>query len=715
MSTRDFTANVISATKVVPDGNFKDSKASGIWDINEALDLIKGGNWPNAANVNPAAFVDALFSTDLYVGNGGAKTITNDINLSNSGGLVWTKTRSVADNHRLTDTARGAGKGLDASNNYAEWTANPSAGSPSGVSSFNSNGFVSDLSHSFFNNEDVVSWTFRKQPKFFDVVTYTGNGNSSNTISHNLGSIPGFVVVKRTNDTGDWHTAARQSNGSYIHGNASYPTALNLTSAGNAVTSTNGASDMSLTSTTFDAKKINGYNSHNGSGNLTNINGATYVAYLFAHHDDDGGFGAAGDQDIIKCGSYTGNGNATGPVVDLGFEPQWLLVKDATSTNDWFIWDVMRGFPANVANSLVSLNPNTADAEQAEYGTAPQPTGFQVTDNNAAINTNNNTYIYMAIRRGGMQTPTAASSVFSIDTIGSGAPYFDSNHIVDMALVKSAGASGDWYNYARPIGEKYLATNTTAAEASASEAGFDFMDGHIDANWGGTDAHSWMWKRARGYFDVVAYKGTGTAGLTVNHNLGVAPEMTWVKRRDSATNWRVNVAALGTDGQDSPSLRLNLNNAAEDDNGSYFGNNNSGGYSAPTSSVLTFGGHGDVNASGGSYIAYLFATVAGVSKIGTYTGNDGTTNVDCGFTNGASFVLIKKTNGNNNWFVFDSTRGMGTGNTPSLKLDTTEAEDDLGARDIIDPLAAGFTVNANRGGVNDNGDTFIFYAIAAIS
>ena len=86
MSTKHFTANVISATKVVPDGNFKDSKASGIWDINEALDLIKGGNWPNAANINPSAFVDALFQTHLYEGNGGTQTITNNINLSGSGG-----------------------------------------------------------------------------------------------------------------------------------------------------------------------------------------------------------------------------------------------------------------------------------------------------------------------------------------------------------------------------------------------------------------------------------------------------------------------------------------------------------------------------------------------------------------------------------------------------------------------------------------------------
>ena len=74
--------------------------------------------------------------------------------------------------------------------------------------------------------------------------------------------------------------------------------------------------------------------------------------------------------------------------------------------------------------------------------------------------------------------------------------------------------------------------------------------------------------------------------------------------------------------------------------------------------------------------------------------------------------MIKKTNGSGDWFIFDSTRGIVAGNDPSLKLNTTEAEDDLGARDIIDPLSSGFTVNANRGGVNDNGDTFIFYAIA---
>ena len=99
MTTRDFTANVISASKVVPDGNFKDSAASGVWDINEALDLIKGGNWPNAANLPPDAFVDGLFQTHLYDGTGSNLEINNGIDLSGSGGLVWVKRRNGGDGH----------------------------------------------------------------------------------------------------------------------------------------------------------------------------------------------------------------------------------------------------------------------------------------------------------------------------------------------------------------------------------------------------------------------------------------------------------------------------------------------------------------------------------------------------------------------------------------------------------------------------------------
>ena len=54
MSTKHFTANVISATKVVPDGNFQSSAASGVWDLSEQYDLRRGGNWPETGNADIA-------------------------------------------------------------------------------------------------------------------------------------------------------------------------------------------------------------------------------------------------------------------------------------------------------------------------------------------------------------------------------------------------------------------------------------------------------------------------------------------------------------------------------------------------------------------------------------------------------------------------------------------------------------------------------------
>ena len=107
-----------------------------------------------------------------------------------------------------------------------------------------------------------------------------------------------------------------------------------------------------------------------GSGE-TNKNGETYVAYLFAH--DAGGFGAAGTDNVISCGSFTtdGNGLAT---VSLGYEPQWVLTKAASAVNDWQMADNMRGFP--VGSNAAILYSNLANAESSGGSRSPNATGF---------------------------------------------------------------------------------------------------------------------------------------------------------------------------------------------------------------------------------------------------------------------------------------------------------------------------------------------------
>ena len=624
-------------------------------------------------------YVEDVFSTDLWEGNGTARSITNGINLSGSGGLVWFKMREAGFAHRLVDTERGVTKKLESQATAAEGTE------AQGLTAFNSNGFTIGTADNYnLNTYDLCSWTFRKQPKFFDIVTWTGDGTSPRNISHSLGSQPGIMIVKRTSSSEDWTVYHRSS------GATKYFT-LNNTNAEATFSQVWG--DTEPTSTQFTV----------GNTARVNTSGETYVAYLFAHNDGDGDFGLTNDQDIIKCGSYTGSGQPT-KEIDLGFEPQWIMVKNATDTSyggeDWYIFDNMRGMVTGDGDDP-QLFANKVDAEQASSMMEVMPTGFRVTRTTYNPNVSGETYIYMAIRRGPMDTPTSATDVFAIDT-GNGngssaSPEFVSGFPVDFALIRPTGSAGGNNWYSRVTGNKYLASQSDGAETTDAAA-FSFAS---NTGWylGSTTYTSWMWKRAPGYFDVVTYIGTGSA-RTVAHNLGVVPEMMWIKNRDATENWPV--YHKGLDGGTNPEthyIRLNQTNA-EADSADWWND------TAPTASVFTVGTQGQVNTNNQNYIAWLFATVAGVSKVGSFSHTSGQTqNIDCGFSSGARFVLVKQYGGTGNWFVYDTARGIVAGNDPRLQLNTTAAQNT--SNDDIDPLSSGFTLTTNFSG----GD-YIFYAIA---
>ena len=153
--------------------------------------------------------VAEVFRTFLYTGNASTQTITNGIDLSGEGGLVWIKGRTgSAKYNTLTDSERGDGKSL-----FTEFTNAEVSSSPANVA-FNSSGFSinSNQQNLNGNGEDICSWTFRKAKKFFDVVTYTGNG-SNRAIAHNLGSVPGMIIVKQTDGTTIWPVYHRGVNG----------------------------------------------------------------------------------------------------------------------------------------------------------------------------------------------------------------------------------------------------------------------------------------------------------------------------------------------------------------------------------------------------------------------------------------------------------------------------------------------------------------------
>jgi hypothetical protein len=186
----------------------------------------------------------------------------------------------------------------------------------------------------------------------------------------------------------------------------------------------------------------------------------------------------------------------------------------------------------------------------------------------------------------------------------------------------------------------------------------------------------------------------------VSHNLGVAPELMIVKRRNSAEDWSVLQTNIPTQ------ATLNGTFSGDPPNSSYFGNGTS--YVAPTSTVFSVGTNSAVNASGGTYVAYLFASLSGVSKVGSYTGNGSSVTVTTDFQ--PRFILVKRTNSTGNWIVGDSARGLPTGNDPALFLNSTAAE--TTGQDWVDVSSTGFTVNETALNANVNTGTYLYLAIS---
>lgn len=638
-------------------------------------------------------YIEQVFATHLYTGNGSTQTITNGIDLSTKGGLVWMKARSSALSNFLCDTARGRAYYL-----YSDWNGaqqGPSA-SNRDLTSFNTDGFsLGQNANADINTNAVTfaSWTFRKQPKFFDVVTYTGNGTAGRTVAHSLGSVPGCMIVKCTSDGSNWIV--------YHRGLGSPLKFLQLNTtidASNAFVWNN----TDPTATVFTV---------GGTGIEVNDSGKTYVAYLFAH--DAGGFGLTGTDNVISCGAWTDSGSGT-QTITLGYEPQFVIYKRTDASSNWVMLDNMRGWPVvNASGSTANLYPNLSNAESGgNYGgNGPTATGFNMPTLGGG------TYIYIAIRRGPMKTPTSGTSVFTpLAYTGNGT----NNRVItgvgfplDLMIQGYRSSGNDPYTNDRLRGPgRRLFTDVTNAEASGTLYGPQSysMDGYTQgsddasaANINGNTYINWVLRRAPGFFDVVCYTGTGSA-RTQAHNLGVTPELMIFKRRNATSNW----TAFYSIGSSTFSRAVvNLTNA-----GASWNYTDSAGLSAqPTSTTVALDGASGVNASGDTYVAYLFASCPGVSKVGSYTGNGSSQTINMGFTGGARFFLVKRTDSTGDWWVYDSARGIVANSDPALRLNSTAAE--VTSADAVDTASVGLIVNQESTcNINVNGATYIFLAIA---
>jgi hypothetical protein len=624
-------------------------------------------------------YVDDVFSAYTYTGNGSSQTINNGIDLAGKGGMVWTKSRSLTFPNYIVDTVRGASINL-ISNSAAAQSADGY------YSGFNANGYgINGVGGLNSNSATYVGWTFRRAPKFFDVVTYTGNGGNLD-VNHSLGISPGMMLVKAISGANDW---------TVFHKNLAASQNLFLNKGDAVYGLGNPWGGLKPTSTFFRV----------GDPTLTNANGVQYVAYLFAHDTAADG--------LIQCGSFI-DGSSSG-LVTLGWEPQFVMFKRRDSVSDWFMMDTSRNMPAG-AVSTAKLYANTSGTElDNANGVYPTATGF------GFYGVAGDTYIYMAIRRPN-KPPTSGTQVYNaIARTGTGAAVNVTGVGFPPDMLLSAnrdGYLGRGYGvFDKLRGPKeFLQPSTTNAGLSDSTGlmeflpdgvkfGIDNLNGCVNAG-GGTKQITHCFKRAPGFFDEVCWTGSGVA-RTVAHSLGAVPELIIAKARSAAESWPVfyNMApgapnrgylnqgsAMGTTGY-SPTAELSAQ---------------------PTAAGILLGSSATMNTSGNTYVAYLFATLPGISKVGSYVGNGSSQVIPCGFSNGARFILVKRADAAGGWMLFDSVRGITASFDPFLTLNTSAAE--VTYYNVIIPNSSGFGVQFDPQGqgnpLNYNLANYIFLAIA---
>jgi cold shock CspA family protein len=623
-------------------------------------------------------YIEDVFSTTLYTGNSSTQTITNGIDLDGEGGMVWFAARGpsafgggIYDSERDSFTKRIQSFSTAAQNlELSQITSVSSSGFSLGPDNMNGSG------------QNYVAWTFRKAaPKFFDIVTYTGTG-VNRTVAHNLGSVPGCMIVKSTS-VDNW-TIYHRSLGA---------TKWLQFNTGAAQTASSLWNDTAPTSTEFTV----------GTATQTNDSGETFVAYLFAH--DDGGFGDDGDENVISCGSYTGNGGTQS--ITVGFEPQWLLIKRTNGADNWAIMDSMRNFIVSSSSDSSYLAPNLSNAEANVGRVHPNATGFGfISEANGVLNGSGDTYIYIAIRRGPMKTPTAGTEVYNagVTQNNTGRTVVpELGYPPDLALTRTSAVS-QWFLMSRLTGggRSILQTQSTVAALNFGVDGFDNNATFKSDGIASLGSYGWMFRRAPGFFDVVCYTGTSTQNRAVNHNLTVTPELLIVKQRNSTSRWTVLHTPTAKYGY------LNETGTFGTEVGYAFGDSIVPTYVAPTSTTFTVANYGEVNGSGSTYVAYLFASLAGVSDIGTYTGNGTSVSVTTGFQ--PRFILVKRTDSTGNWYVGDSARGLVAGDDPFLLLNSVAAE--TTNQDWVDVSATGFTINETAANANVNTGTYIYLAIS---
>jgi len=340
----------------------------------------------------------AYFQTALFTGNAGTNAITNTGNSDLQPDWVWFKRRDDTSHHVVFDSVRGVTKGV-----YPN-LANAEDNLSDTVASFNSDGFTMGAdsgSGGSFNGDTktMAAWQWKAGTSFtndasgtsigsidsagsfnndagFSICTFTGTG-SAGTIKHGLNTVPKMIILKGRSEAKAW---------TVYHNALGAGKSMALATNAAAVTNSTYWGGTEPTSSVFS------------TGSSTNVSGnnITIVAYCFAEK-----------KGYSKFGSYTGNGNADGSFVYLGFKPAWVMVKRSSGTGHWMILDNKRsasgGF--NVLGERIKANANDAGATDVYMDFLASGFKFRTTTA-TSWNDSGSTYIYMAFAENPLVTST---------------------------------------------------------------------------------------------------------------------------------------------------------------------------------------------------------------------------------------------------------------------------------------------------------------------
>ena len=327
----------------------------------------------------------AHFQTTLYSGTGSTASVTNGGNSDLQPDWVWIKARNATRDHRLLDSTRGVQKELVSNNDAVEYTES------TGLTAFQSDGFQHGGANGYgASGENYVAWQWKANggttttndasstgvggldsvyqantTAGFSIVTYTGSG-SNTTVAHGLGNVPEVIIFKkRTDDTEDWlvyhHTQGNASAGK-LNTNAAWETG-----------SSSLFDSTTPTSSVFSIK----------TNSKVNDSSDTYVAYCFSEV-----------QGYSKFGKYTGNGNADGAFVYLGFKPALIIVR-ATDTDNWRMYDHKRADGHNVIDVRIIADTNAAES-QDDNECDFLSNGVKFRSSSGGVNSSGQAYTYMA-------------------------------------------------------------------------------------------------------------------------------------------------------------------------------------------------------------------------------------------------------------------------------------------------------------------------------